>query len=243
MTLLGKSAADRVKVLERYPDLNRMPTQLVYELALNRAEQGNYEAAMDLFKNRFFGREEGGTNVRQVWIEVNLQHALELAKGNRCKDALAVTKSLGSPVSGLVFTQDGLQPFLNSARGSFLLGEVSLSCGQEKDAREWYRRSTQATEPSEIVWVWASALKLDAFDSAQWRARLTKALSQAESNLGNGTARGWWLYTTGVLQIALGEREKGKASLHEALLVPEGRMSYHLTRLALSGATPQAKPQ
>src|SRR5207302_1704221 len=58
MTLLGKSATERLKILERYPDLSRMPTSLVYELALNRAEEGNYEAAMDLFKNRFFGREE-----------------------------------------------------------------------------------------------------------------------------------------------------------------------------------------
>src|SRR5438046_3590976 len=89
---------------------------------------------MDLFKNRFFGREEGGTNVRQVWVEVNLQRALTLARTNHCKDALAVSKSLGSPVNGLAFTQDGLAPFLDSARSHFLLGEVSLACGQKKDA-------------------------------------------------------------------------------------------------------------
>jgi len=29
-----------VKALELYPDLDRMPTSLVYELALNRAEEG-----------------------------------------------------------------------------------------------------------------------------------------------------------------------------------------------------------
>src|SRR5437660_10284594 len=98
MTLLGKSATERVKILERYPDLSRMSTSLVYELALNRAEEGNYQAAMDLFKNRYFGREEGGTNVRQVWVEVNLHRALALAQTNRCEDAIAVEKSLGSTV-------------------------------------------------------------------------------------------------------------------------------------------------
>jgi Flp pilus assembly protein TadD len=66
MTLLAKPAAERAKTLERYPDLKRMPTSLVYELALNRAEAGNYSGAVDLFRNRFFGSEEGGTNVRQV---------------------------------------------------------------------------------------------------------------------------------------------------------------------------------
>src|SRR6266699_2211422 len=67
MAVLGKPAAERVKALELYPDLDRMPTSLVYELALNRAEEGNYKGAIDLFQNRFFGSEEGGTNVRQVW--------------------------------------------------------------------------------------------------------------------------------------------------------------------------------
>jgi len=156
---------------------------------------------------------------------------------------LSAAKSIGSRVDGLAFTQDGLQPFLDSARSNFLLGEVSSACGQKKEADELYRRSAEATGPSDLVWAWASARELGTFDSAQWRTRLNAALSQAESNLGNASARGWWFYTTGVLQIALGETEKGKASLHEALLVPESRMSYHLTRLALSGATPQAKPQ
>jgi len=243
MTLLGRSSVERVKMLERYPDLSRMPTSLVYELALNRSEEGNYDAALDLFKNRFFGREEGGTNVRQVWIEVNLQRALTLARTNHCKDAVTISKSIGSPVNGLVFTQDGLAPFLDSARSHFLLGEVSLACGQKKDADESYRRAAQANGPSEVVWAWASAQKLDGYDPGKWQARLNAALSQAESSARTNSSPGWWLYTAGLLQIALGETQKGNASLREALLAPETRMSYHLSRLALAGVTPQAKPQ
>ena len=243
MTLLGKSAAEQVKLLERYPDLNRMPTPLVYELALNRADAGNYEAAMDLFKNRFFGREEGGTNARQVWIEVNLQRALALARTNDCKDALAVSKSIGSPVRGLVFTEDGLAPFLDSARSDFLLGEVSLACGQKKEAGELYRRAAQATGPSDRVWAWASVRRLDGFDEAKERERLNAALSQAESNLRTNGSLSWSLYTAGALQIALGETQQGRMLLREALLAPDTRMSHHLSRLALGGATPQAKLQ
>ncbi len=243
MTLLGKPAAERVRVLERYPDMNGLPTPLVYELALNRAEQGHYEAAKELFKNRFFEREEGGTNVRQVWIEVNLQRALGLAEANHCKEALDAASSLGSPVRDLVFTQNGLEPFLNSARTNFLLGEVSLTCGQKKEADEMFRRSARTTGTSDTVWAWASARKLDGYDPAPWRARLNAALSQSESNLGTGGSSGWWLYTAGVLHMALGNTQEGKALLHEALLAPENRMSYHLSRLALAGATLQAKPQ
>ena len=243
MTLLGKSAGERLRLLERYPDLSRMPTSLVYELALNRAEAGNYDAALELFKNRFFGREEGGTNVRQVWIEVNLQRALTLARTNHCKEALAIAKSMGSPVNGLIFTQDGLSPFLDSARSHFLIGEVSSTCGQKKEAEESYRRAAQASGPSDVVWAWASARKLEGYDPANWQARLESALSRAESNARTNSSPGWWLYTAGVLQIALGETQKGNASLREALLAPETGMSHHLSRLALEGATPQSKPQ
>jgi len=123
MALLGKSASDRMKSLERYPDLKQMPTSLVYELALTRAEAGNYEGAVALFHDRFFGREEGGTNVRQVWIEVKLQQALALAKGDRCVDALAAANTLSSPVTGFDFTRDGLEPFLKTARTKYHLAD------------------------------------------------------------------------------------------------------------------------
>src|SRR5216684_1774760 len=106
MTLLAKPAAERVKALERFPDLDRMPTSLVYELALSRAEAGNYGGAIDLFRNRFFGSEEGGTNVRQVWVEVKVQQAVGLARTGHCKDALAAAEALSSPVPGRLFTQD-----------------------------------------------------------------------------------------------------------------------------------------
>jgi hypothetical protein len=68
-------------------------------------------------------------------------------------------------------------------------------------------------------------------------------LSQAQSNVRTDSSSGWWLYIEGILQIALGDGEKGNASLREALLAPETRMSYHLSRLALAGATPQARTQ
>src|SRR6266403_2976562 len=239
MTLLAKSALERVKTIERFPDLDRMPTSLVYELALNRAEAGNYGGAIALFRNRFFGSEEGGTNVRQVWIEVKVQQAVGLARTGHCEDALAAARALGSPVPGLSFTQDGLQPLLDSARTNYLLGELSSSCGQKEEADRRYRLSAQAIDASDAVWAWASAKKLSSYDPAQWQKRLSLALSQAESNARTSANQGWWNYSLGVLQLALGREVQGKASLRESLLLPEDHMSYHFSRLALAGATPR----
>jgi len=239
MTLLARPAVERVKTLERFPDLDRMPTSLVYELALNRAEAGNYSGAIELFQNRFFGSEEGGTNVRQVWIEVKVQQAAGLARTGHCEDALAAARALGSPVPGLSFTQDGLQPMLNSTRTNYLLGELSSACGQKEEADRRYRLSSQAIDASDAVWAWASAKKLSSYDPAQWQKRLSLALSQAESNARTSAHQGWWNYSLGVLQLALERNPQGRASLSESLLLPEDRMSHHLSRLAMQGATPR----
>ena len=239
MTLLAKPAAERVKTLERFPDLDRMPTGLVYELALNRAEAGNYAGAMDLFRNRFFGSEEGGTNVRQVWMEVKVQQAVGLARTGHCEDALAAARSLGSAVPGLAFTEDGLPPMLNSARTNYLLGEVSSACGQKEQADRRYRLSSEAAGAADAVWAWASARKLSGYDPAPWQERLSKALAKAESSARTSAYQGSWVYLAGVLQIALGRDVEGKASLRESLLLPENGMSYHFSRLALGGATPR----
>src|SRR6202044_2843955 len=75
LSILQHPAKERVAALEGYPDLANMPTSLVYELILNLTEAGEFEKAASLFHDRFFQREEGGTNVRQVWLEVQLQHA------------------------------------------------------------------------------------------------------------------------------------------------------------------------
>ena len=239
MSLTGKSAADRVKAFERYPDLKQMPTPLVYELALSRAEAGDYEGAIALFHERFFGREEGGTNVRQVWIEVRLSQGIGLAKTGNCKDALDVTQSFGAPVSGLAFTSDGLEPILKSARTDYLVGEVYSACGKKTEATAKYQLAARATDISELVWAWAAAKKLDNFDSTKWRERLVDAASRAESASPASSSPGWWQYVAGTLRVAAGDKDRGEKTLREVFLLPDTRLSHHFARLALAGATPQ----
>src|ERR1700752_182204 len=101
---------------------------LVYELILNLAEAGEFEKAAALFHNRFFQREEGGTNVRQVWLEVQIQHALSMAQQGQCSEAIKAVDDLAQPVPDLAFTHDGFEPFLQSARFSYLMGNLYKSC-------------------------------------------------------------------------------------------------------------------
>ena len=237
--LLDKPASDRVKILERFPDSTRLPTDLLYELALNRAEAGDYDAAINTFRNRFFGREEGGVNVRQVWIEIRLQQALSLARAKRCTEALATARGLGSAVPDLAFTQSGLQPYLDSARTNYLTAEVFAACSQKDDAERSDRLGASATRASDIVWAWASARKLPGYDPGAWQKRLAAALSQAESNTQANPRSSSAFYLVGILQTFLGRDEQATAALRECLLLPNTQMSHYFAHLALQGSTPR----
>src|ERR1041385_213830 len=46
LSLLKKSSRERVGVFDAYPDLGKMPAPLVYELALNLTESGDFDRAI-----------------------------------------------------------------------------------------------------------------------------------------------------------------------------------------------------
>ncbi|HEY7515052.1 MAG TPA: tetratricopeptide repeat protein, partial [Vicinamibacteria bacterium] len=83
--LLGRPVEERLHALEAYP--GALPGVLVFKRALALVEAGRFAEAEGLFPGRFFAREEFGTNVRQVWVEVEIQRILALARGGKCAEA------------------------------------------------------------------------------------------------------------------------------------------------------------
>jgi Tfp pilus assembly protein PilF len=233
LAILGEPATERVRVLERYPDLKSMPIPLVYELALNKAEAGDFAGANSLFQNRFFGREEGGLNVRQVWIEIKLEQIQSLAKSGQCKQALAEANTIGKPVDGLDFTLNGLEAILNSARTKYLLAETYDACAEKTEALAGFKQVASSTETSNLVWASRSARHLDGYEIAKWKERLAAGISRAEEQSQRSNSASW-MYVAGTLRIELGHVESGRDQLREALLLPDGRMSHHFIRLALT---------
>jgi tetratricopeptide (TPR) repeat protein len=236
LSLLNRPASERVEALEKYPQMDSAPPPLIYELILNLAEAGNFERATQLFHNRFFPREEGGTNVRQVWIEVQLMRLLASVKGKRCGEALAGAEHLGSEVPGLAFTRDGLEPILQSARTTYLLGTVLTSCGEAAKANAKFALAASATGPDQAKWAWLAARKVPGFNEDQWRDRLRTALEQAESRANTSGYPSWWEYSAATLASELGQTAEAAKRFRNALLLPDRMLAYHLTRLEMSEA-------
>jgi tetratricopeptide (TPR) repeat protein len=236
LSLLAKPANERVQVLEKFPDLTNAPSSLIFELILNLAEAGDLQRAESLFHDRFFPREEGGTNVRQVWIEVELQNMLASAKAGHCTDALSMAEHFGATVPDLPFTRDGLEPILQSARTNYLLGTVYSSCARPEDAAKKFQLATAATAPDQVFWAWKAAQKLPGFDETKWHERLQSAFLQAKSRRETSSYTSWWDYSAGMLAGALGNRTEADQEFQRALLLPDRMLAYHFTRLARAQA-------
>ncbi len=227
LSLMSRPARELAASLERYPDQPNMPAELVYELALEHAESQNFDAALALFHGRFFPREEGGTNVRQVWVEVRVLQSLAQAAAIQCDSALAIIGALAAESPGLDFTKDGLQPFVNAPRTQYLIGQVESRCGHASDAAARWTKVAAAQGPSNLVWAWGAAKKLPGYHQDDWAKRIATARAQA------GSASP---YVIGALDALLAKRTEAWAHFQQSILQPDSHMAHHLARMAMSGA-------
>ena len=214
--ILGRPAAERTSALERYPDPAHMPTPLVYDLALSYAEAGVFDKAGALFRNRFFPREEGGTNVRQVWIRVRALEAESKAAQGQCKEATATLDHLKDRVEGLTFTRDGLDVFIEQAANQALLASVESDCGRNDSATKRLATLMRRGDPASLVFAHADA------------ARLQDAIPRQTAS------SSWNAAMAGLIEIELGHPAKAIPLLETALLLPDRNLSHHLSRVALA---------
>jgi tetratricopeptide (TPR) repeat protein len=132
MTRAGRPAGDRAEAFLGYPDQATAPATLIYKLAMALAEAGRFDEAEAQFRGRFFPRAEGGTNVREIYLEVKVRRALALSAKGDCAGALRIVDGLKDPAPGLAFTEDGLEPFIASTTFAQMIGEVRKPCQVRK---------------------------------------------------------------------------------------------------------------
>lgn len=233
LSILGHPASEFIAAMEQYPDKANMRAKLVYELALHQAEAGNFGGAQDLLRNRFFPREEGGTNVREVWIEIELQSLQSLAGAGKCEEATAGLARLSQPVPGMDFTKDGLETFIDSARSQYEIATIDRSCKRSEEGNAILKKIAASTHGEDLVWANKAARLLPGYDDAAWRGRLAAAVAHVDLDELTNSYRA---YTVGRLQQEAGQDEAAKATFRKALLLPDQTLSYHLTRQAMGNS-------
>ncbi len=235
LSLQGRPALERVQVLQQYPDAAAMPAPLVYSLALALAEAQRFDEAERMFQGRFFPREEGGTNVRQVYLEVKLQRALAAAKAGQGSVALDGIAGLGKAVPGLDFTRDGFEPLLADARVQFLIAEIEQRAGQaaaaEKRLRALLARSARRRGASS-AYTYLAARTLGDASQAALRASLCKTVEAVDGSL--AVSNGIGLYSRGLALRECGRSLDARKALEAAIQSADRNLSQYLGREALA---------
>jgi tetratricopeptide (TPR) repeat protein len=239
MSLMGRPADERVALFRRFPDPASMPPELLQRLALALAEVGRADEGEALLAGKFFPREEWGTNVRQVFVEIRLQKALGLARAGRSAEGLAILRALEQEVPGFPFTKDGLAAFVDTPRVQYAAGEVAALAGDPAAARAHWASAVSGTDGffRGLPWAYLAARRLGNADEASWRSRLEAALRESHAFLEAGTSfPGVVVEAQGALLHALGREDEARALLNKALVLPDQRLSHFLARRALADA-------
>jgi tetratricopeptide (TPR) repeat protein len=240
-SLLGRPTDEHIRMLERYPDKAGMPPLLVEKLALALTDAGRGEEAEALFAGRLFPREENGTNIRQVYLEVRLRRALGLARAGKGNEAAALADGLERPVAGLEFTRDGLGAFVQGSRVQYTIGEIFAAAGRTAEAREHWSRAVKASDWPNVkpVFAYLAAKRLAGADNAAAMRELETSLAEADAFLERGTAfPGIATYAQGLLLRALGREDEAKERFRRVFLLPDLRLSHFLSRRALEAQDP-----
>jgi hypothetical protein len=125
----GWTAGERADALLAWPSGHSMPARLVYEAARTLADAGRFDEADALFVDRFFPSEEGGTDVREVYVDVRTARAEALATGGDCPAAMEVVRGLYEVVPNLSFTRDGLDDVIGQPERESRILAVERRCG------------------------------------------------------------------------------------------------------------------
>jgi tetratricopeptide (TPR) repeat protein len=128
MERAGRPASDRASALQSYPELQSAPAVLVFRLVRGLSDAGEFDEAEKQLANRFFPREEGGANVREIYVALRLKRAKAAAAQEQCPSALDIVRHLGDPVASLPFTSKGLDPFISSAASKQAAEEIQATC-------------------------------------------------------------------------------------------------------------------
>jgi tetratricopeptide (TPR) repeat protein len=239
LSAVGASAADRAAAIRRFRAPERMPPLLVYKLALGVAEAGDAAGAEQLFHDRFFPREEGGTNVRAVYAQTRLISSRLAADRGDCKTALSVLDDLPRERQDLSFTRGTLTDALQSPPMVRQMARIEATCGRDAAARERWSRLERPLaaggSPTDLAIADEARDHLGHQRSQDQRQRLEDALQSVTLTLdaGNTSNPGGLEYARGLLLGRLDRKEDAAAAFRRVFLSPDRNLSHALAREAL----------
>jgi tetratricopeptide (TPR) repeat protein len=125
----GRPAQEQAAALQKFPRKNP-PAVLVFQLARDLADAGQYDAAVKELADHFVSMEEGGASRLSVYLDIKLTEARALARVGQCAEAKNIVEHLPGAVPQLSLTADEMAQGLQSKRVKEETAGVEKKCGR-----------------------------------------------------------------------------------------------------------------
>ena len=236
LSAVQATPGERVSALRRFSAPDRMPASLIFRLALALAESGDENGAERLFRDRFFPREEGGTNVRAVYAQARITSARLAAEGGGCPAALGILDALPREQKDLAFTAGGLADAVGAPALVRQIAAIEWTCGRRDAARTRWQRLERPLSASGAPITLAIAdearKRLGKPRTADQRRRLEDALDAVTRTLdaGGTSSPGLAELARASLLAALDRRLEARRSWKKIFVYPDRNLSHALAR-------------
>jgi tetratricopeptide (TPR) repeat protein len=123
----GRPAREQAAALQKFPG-EHPPAMLVFQLARDLAEAGQYDDSLNELAAHFVSMEEGGASRLSVYLQIKLTEAKALAGARKCKEAKNIVDHLGDAVPRLSLTADEMTQGLQLKRVKEETAAIEKAC-------------------------------------------------------------------------------------------------------------------
>jgi tetratricopeptide (TPR) repeat protein len=206
----------------------------IAHVALLQAAAGQLAGGLARFSARNFPQERQPDEIRQAYIELQLQKLRAQAAAKKCENAEHGFMRIGEEDKGLPFTMYGFDAFLKEARFQYYLGAIEAACGDERNARKRWERVARMKEDAGTPNFAFPALAAAAAGAPDADKRLQAALAAVvKAAAMEPEARGVPLYSQGLLLRALGREPEARTAFEAGAKALDRNHSEYLNLLAL----------
>jgi predicted Zn-dependent protease len=208
----GAAATSRPVVAQSSPED-------VASAAMLDAASGRVDEAVSRFDSKVFSAEKQPDQVRQAWIEVQLQRLIHMARSGNCTTAMDGLFRLGNEDTSLAFTMYGFDRYMKLAHFQYYAATIESDCHDDKNAKKhWIKVSKMAESlPSpEFVFPLLAAARLDP-DAA--KPKVAAALEAVRASLAHADPPSQPLlrFAEAALLSASGKQQEATSGFHQAL--------------------------
>jgi predicted Zn-dependent protease len=200
------------------PGASKLSVEGAASSAMLAAAAGKIEEARSRFDPKIFTAEKQPDQVRQAWIEVQLQQLMYLARAGKCQAAIDGLFRLGNEDASLAFTMYGFDRYMKLAHFQYYAATVESSCHDDKNAkRRWTKvsRMTESLPSLEFVFPILAAVRLDP-TSAQPRVAAALETVRAALAKADPPSQPALLFAEAVLLSASGKEQEAASRFQHA---------------------------